>query len=228
MKRRDSLPTSRTKKSPASGIWSARPTFSQLRKKKRSSSSRKIASSQNEAPVSNVLAERCSPTPPRAGAFGIPTFSIFSAPVLPRFIWNFRSRKNLATDSESCPMAEFLQPDRSLRRAERRPFRPPWRNRFSLGRESFGGRSFRFTWSHDGLHGRGLLESGRAVPLINQRRVTRGVAGEERCYERERHCPFCRSDPDCAPRPIGLVVAEDSLRARSLETAPPNGRWVAL
>jgi len=65
-------------------------------------------------------------------------------------------------------MAEFLQPDRSLRRTERRPFRPPWRKRFSLGRESFGGRSFRFTWSHDGLHGRGLLESGRAVPLIKQ------------------------------------------------------------
>src|SRR5947209_9772099 len=167
MKRKDSLATSRTKKSPGSGIWSARPTFSQLRKKKRSSSSREIASSQDEAPVSSVLAERCSPTPPRAGAFGIPTFSMFSAPVLPRFIWNFRSRKNLATDSKWCPMAESLQPDRSLRRAERRPFRPPWRNRFSLGRESFGRRSFRFTLLHEGLHRRGLLEKGRAVSLIN-------------------------------------------------------------
>src|SRR5438128_5881825 len=167
MKRRDSLPTSRTKKSPGSGIWSARPTFSQLRKKKRSSSSRRIASSQNEAPVSSVLAERCSPPPPRAGAFGIPTFSIFSAPVLPRFIWNFRSRKDLVTDSESCSVAEFLQADRSLRREERRPFRPPWRNRFSLGRASFGRRSFRFTLLHEGLHRRGLLEKGRAGSLIN-------------------------------------------------------------
>src|SRR5207244_8601486 len=32
----------------------------------------------------------------------------------------------------------------SRRRAARRPFRPRWRNRFSLGRSSFGGRSFFF------------------------------------------------------------------------------------
>src|SRR5438309_5385899 len=32
----------------------------------------------------------------------------------------------------------------SRRRAARRPFRPPWRNRFSLGRSSFGGGSFFF------------------------------------------------------------------------------------
>jgi len=37
-----------------------------------------------------------------------------------------------------------VQSARLRSRGVRRPLRPPWRNRFSLGRESFGGRSFRF------------------------------------------------------------------------------------
>src|SRR5436190_46834 len=44
----------------------------------------------------------------------------------------------------------------SRRRAARRPFRPPWRNRFSLGRSSFGGRSFFFMAEIRRGTGRGL------------------------------------------------------------------------
>src|SRR2546422_1070500 len=44
-----------------------------------------------------------------------------------------------------CDIARcVVQPERLRSRGDRRPFRPPWRKRFSLGRESFGGRSFRF------------------------------------------------------------------------------------
>src|SRR5438445_6962892 len=38
----------------------------------------------------------------------------------------------------------IVQSSRLCSRGDRRPLRPPWRNRFSLGQESFGGRSFRF------------------------------------------------------------------------------------
>src|SRR2546428_1904688 len=113
MKRRDSLPTSRTKKSPGSGIWSARPTFSQLRKKKRSSSSRKIASSQNEAPISSVLAHSSSLTPLLERALELPTLSVLFLPVIRRLTFYFPARNNLAIDSESCSEAELLQADRS-------------------------------------------------------------------------------------------------------------------
>src|SRR3989442_1065194 len=228
MKRRDSLPTSRTKKSPGSGIWSARPTFSQLRKKKRPSSSRKIASSQNEAPVSSVLAERCSPTPPRAGAFGIPTFSIFSAPVLPRFTWNFRSPKNLATDSESCPTADFLSTGSVLAARGASTFPSAVAEPFLFGPRIFRWPFLSFPVLAWGSPGKRFTGEGRSRFPYQLRGVSRRVAGEERRDERERHCPLCRGDPDDAPSPHGLAVAEDSLRARSLETAPSNSRWVAL
>jgi hypothetical protein len=59
------------------------------------------------------------------------------------------------------------------------------------------------------------------------RRVTGRVAGEERRDERGRHEP-CGRDPHRAHRSLGLVVAENSVRAGSLEGAPPNGAWMAL
>src|SRR6266705_2765050 len=76
MKSRDSFPISRTKKSPGFGIWSERPTFSQLRKKDR--------------PVKRVDAERCSPGSTCVPPFGTSVFSIVQKPVLRRFIWHFR------------------------------------------------------------------------------------------------------------------------------------------
>src|SRR2546421_12006780 len=74
----------------------------------------------------------------------------------------------------------------SRRRAARRPFRPPWRNRFSLGRSSFGGRSFFFMAGARRGAGRGVREprwtlGARRLPYQRWRgfclRCGRGRAG---------------------------------------------------
>ena len=54
----------------------------------------------------------------------------------------------------------------SRRRAARRPFRPPWRNRFSLGRSSFGGRSFFFMAEIRRGTGRGLRKPPHVGCLV--------------------------------------------------------------
>src|SRR5436309_12775970 len=106
-----------------------------------------FASSQKDSPVNRVEAERCSPGSTCAPPFGISVFSIGFEAGTPRIHLAFSLRMKMpwwpGAAVGRCTRGA-VQRERLRSRGDRRPFRPPWRKRFSLGRGSLGGRSFRF------------------------------------------------------------------------------------
>ncbi len=81
----------------------------------------------------------------------------------------------------------------SRRRAARRPFRPPWRNRFSLGRSSFGGRSFFFMAATRRRTGRGLRKPPTLDAWCQPAPLSRMTGFRWRCGRaRSRRTPAMR------------------------------------
>lgn len=93
------------------------------------------------------------------------------------------------------------------RRTGRRPLRPPWRNRFSFGRASFGGRSFLFTISDNrGARKRLARSHGpragdlASAPLSGMTRI--GLTVRESEFAEGPHAASYR--PAETARPLGL------------------------
>src|SRR5437867_7254937 len=82
-----------------------------------------------------------------------------------------------------------VQRERLRSRGDRRPFRPPWRKRFSLGRESLGGRSFRFFTP---------LESRRSQKQLLSNLLERGFRSRE--WRSEEHTSELQSPYDLVCR----------------------------